>query len=375
MNNDFEEKLRRYKEGSMNESEVAEIESEIEKHTALLEHLTMEDEAFITELKQEMPVRNNEAIPAKQLKRNVNKRIIMMTAISVVSILITLTIIKFLTTTIAAELFELDHKEAYVERATIVQLTEMFYPQYESRGSGVEQFQPTQQNISVSLGNIVGNTMVEETEVNVRYSFGKPVIGDTTTEGLPLLEAGFFSLMNQYDTNDGFDVLENAPAGTKAKIVVKFNEGLSTHQSKELKKDLLTQINNLDVIPLVAIGEEFVVANPSYYAFTPIYPYDNRAYYEEASEKQNQYEDLDDETHTESFIRNLNLIKDNQELVHVMFNAYEFANMDINKIIDHVESNGIEYIGMYLTADSKEMLTLKDNPLIDRIWVQNIVVW
>ncbi|GGM28722.1 hypothetical protein GCM10011351_13390 [Paraliobacillus quinghaiensis] len=372
MNNDFEEKLRRYEEGKLNDSEEEEIENEIEKYTAISEYLTMENNALINELKQGMPVRNKEeSMPAKQLKRKVNKRIIKMTAISVVSILIILTIAKFLTTTIATALFELDHKEAFVERETVVQLTAMFYPQFVSNNSGTKKFATTQQAVHVSLENIVGNTKVDETELNVHYSFGKPK--QVTTEHLPLLgEAS--SQVNNF--GDGFDILENAPEGTKARIKVVFSESLSVNQLRELKETLSTQINTLDITPLAAIGSDFVVANPSYYVFRPVYPYDsnNTAYYEDAIIKQELYENMDNEAHTESYISNLNLIKNNKELVNIMF-YHTFADSTIDKIITNVKRDGVEYIGMYLTADSKELLSLKDHSEVDRIWVENIVVW
>jgi hypothetical protein len=30
---------------------------------------------------------------------------------------------------------------------------------------------------------------------------------------------------------------------------------------------------------------------------------------------------------------------------------------------------------MYISADSKELLKLKENPMVNHIWVENIVVW
>ncbi|MFT5872748.1 MAG: hypothetical protein ACI8WT_001684 [Clostridium sp.] len=104
----------------------------------------------------------------------------------------------------------------------------MFHPQYESGSSGVDQshFAP-QQNISVSLDNTVGNTIIDKTEINVKYSFGRPVISETPVL-LPLLEMENFSLLGTEDlpsidadkSNTTFDFkpLEKAPEGNVIKL-------------------------------------------------------------------------------------------------------------------------------------------------------------
>jgi hypothetical protein len=50
-------------------------------------------------------------------------------------------------------------------------------------------------------------------------------------------------------------------------------------------------------------------------------------------------------------------------------------NINMDDMIKHVENNGAQYVGMYISADSKELLKFKGNPLIHCIRVQNIVVW
>jgi hypothetical protein len=44
-------------------------------------------------------------------------------------------------------------------------------------------------------------------------------------------------------------------------------------------------------------------------------------------------------------------------------------------MIKQVENNGAQYLGMYISADSKVLLKLKGNTLIHCIRVQNIVIW
>jgi hypothetical protein len=381
MNNKFQKKLQLYKEGKLNQNEVAEIEYEIDKFIAMTDYLNDDDKAFFEELKQQIPTDNEEDCrPAKLLKRRVNLRIIMMTAVSSFSILSIIIFFYFMTSSIATSLFGLNHKEAFVEREEVVQLAQMFHPQYESHGSGEDKLLFAQQNIHVFLDNTIGNTLIDKTEISVRYSFGKPVRSGTTTALLPLLGIEDFSFLSggESDPISGFKVLEKAPYGTKAKVLVEFNKALTPEQ---LKEHFINQISTIEtpieITPLAAIGSKFVIANPSYYGFTPVFPYDsnNAKQLQGYDLKQNQYENIDDQTHRESFIGNLNLIKSNQRLLQVMYYEDMFKDINIDDIIKHVENNGVEYVGVYISADSKELLKLKDNPMIHCLRVENLVVW
>jgi hypothetical protein len=304
----------------------------------------------------------------------------MMTAVSSFSILSIIVFFYFMTSSIATSLFGLNHKEAFVEREEVVQLAQMFHPQYESHGSGEDKLLFAQQNIHVFLDNTIGNTLIDKTEISVRYSFGKPVRSGTTTSLLPLLGIEDFSFLSggESDPISGFKVLEKSPHGTKAKVLVEFNKALTPEQ---LKENFINQISTIEtpieITPLAAIGSKFVLANPSYYQFTPVFPYNsnNAKQLQGYDLKQHQFENMDNQTHRESFIGNLNLIKSNQRLLQVMYYEEMFENINIDDIIKHVENNGVEYVGVYISADSKELLKLKDNPMIHCLRVENIVVW
>lgn len=384
MINEFQEKLQLYKEGKLSQNEVAEVECEIDKFTAMMDYLNDDDKAFLDELTQQIPAGNgDENRPARLLKRRVNLRILMMTSISVFSVLIVIFFLYFSTSKIVASLFALNTKESYVERATVLQLAEMFHPQYESHRSGVDKSLFAQQNIRVSLNNTVGNTLIDETEIKVSYSFRKPVRLETSVD-LPLLPMDDFSLLNSSESNSipDFKTLEKAPQGTKAKIFITFNKALTPQQ---LKEHFINQIRTEDTTPLkftplAPMGSEYILANPSYYLFTPFYPYNKSnnnyaKYFESNNLKQTLYENMDDQAHSESYISNLNLIKSNKRLLQVMYYEDMFENMNIDDIIKQVENNGVKYVGVYISADSKELLKLKDNPIIHGLRVESIVVW
>lgn len=380
MSNEFQEKLQLYKEGKLNKDEIAEIESEIDKFIAISDYLNNDEREFLKELKQQMPASKGEENRIdKLLKRRVNLRIIMITTFSAFSALVVFIFIYFSASKITTTWFGLDYKEAYVKRETMVQFAQMFQPKYKSYRSGVEASRFAQQNIRVYLENTVGNTKIDETEISVRYSFGKPVRSGTTVVPPLIFEDFSHFVAHEPDPISGFKVLENAPQGTKAKIFVEFNKALTSQQIKEYFINKINNINTapLDITPIAAIGSKFVLANPSYYHFSPVFPYDknNAKQLEGNSLKQNQYENMDDQAHKESLIGNLNLIKSNLRLLQVMYYEDMFENINIDDMIKYVENNGAEYIGIFISADSKELLNLKDSPLIHCMRVQNLVIW
>ncbi|WP_186430312.1 anti sigma factor C-terminal domain-containing protein [Clostridium sp. BSD9I1] len=380
MSNDFEEKLQLYKKGKLNQDEIAQIECDIDKFIAISDYLNNDEMDFLEEMKQNTPAGNvDDNRIAKLLKRRVNLKIIMLTAFSFFSALVIFIFIYFTASKITTSWFGLDYKEAYVKREIMVQLSQMFQPKYKSYRSGVDTSNFAQQNIKVSLENTIGNTKIDETEISVRYSFGKPVKSRTTVVPPLIFEDFSHFVAHESDSISGFKVLENAPKGTKAKIFVEFNKALT---SQQIKENFINKINNidtapLDITPIASIDSKFVLANPSYYQVRSIFPYDanNTKQLEGNGLKQNQYENMDDEAHKESLIGNLNLIKSNLKLLQSMYHEDIFKNINIDDMIKHVEDNGAEYVGMYISADSKELLNLKSSPLIHCMGIENIVIW
>jgi len=379
MSNDFQEKLQLYKEGKLNQDDMAEIESEIDKFTAISDYFNKDEMAFLEELKQQMPPgRAEENKTDKLLKRRINLRIIMVTAFSVFFALAAFIFIYFTASKIMTSLFGLNYKESYVKREAMVQLAQIFQPTYKSYSSTVSQLPFAQQNISVSLENSVGNTKIDETEISVKYSFGKPARSGAKVVP-PLIFNDFTFVSHKSDPVSGFKVLENAPQGTKAKILIEFSKTLTAQQIKE---NFTNQISNtdttpLDITPLAETGTELVLANPSYYLFTPVYPYGNNNAEGNGDKalKYNQYVNMEDQAHKESLIGNLNLIKNNKRLLQAMYYEDMFEDINMDDMIKYVENNGAQYVGVYISADSKELLKFKGSPLIHCMRVQNIVIW
>lgn len=380
MSNEFQKKLELYKKGKLNQDEMTKIEAEISKFIALSDYLNDDEKEFLEELKQQMsPDIREEHRIAKLLKRKLNLRIIFSTAFSAFFVLIVFIFIYFTASRITTSLFALDHKELYAKREAMVQLTQMFEPQYKSYKSSVSSSLFAQQNIRISLENNVGNTIIDRVEVNVRYSFGKPVRSDGSKVSTFILDHFPYSVRHESDNLSGFKVLENAPQGTKAQIFIKFNKAFT---AQELKEQFINKINNADTTtlnftPIATIGSEFLLANPSYYQVKTVFPYDknNAKQLEGNGLKQAHYENMDNQTHKESLVGNLNLIKNNLRLLQVIYYDNMFESVNFDDLIKQVENNGVEYVGMYISADSKDLLKLASNPHIYYMEVCNIVIW
>ena len=253
----------------------------------------------------------------------------------------------------------------------------MFIPQYKSNESSVSSSPFAQQNISVFLKNTVGNTKIDTTEISVKYSFGKPV-KSKTNELPPLISEEVVPTPNhESDTISGFEILENAPHGTKSKIFVEFNRLLNAEDIKNFINNLGNTVTPLDITPIAIIDSSFILANPSYYEFRPVFPYDsnNAKLLADNGVKQEQYLNMDNQAHKDSLIGNLYTIKNNLNLLQTIFYNDMFNDVNFDGLIKNVEDNGAEYMGIYIIGDSKELMKLKENPLIHCMRVQNIVIW
>lgn len=380
MSNEFQQKLKLYKEGKLNQDEMLKIESEINKFVAISDYLNDDEKEFLEELKQQIPsdIRKENKF-AQLLKRKINLRIILLTALSSFIVLVIFIFMYFTASRITTSLFALDHNEIYAKREAMVQLAQMLQPQYKSYESSVNSSLFAQQNIRVSLEKNVGNTNIDKTEISIKYSFGKPVRSAKSAVRPLVLDILSYTTSHESTSLSGFKVLEDAPQGTKAKLFVEFNKPLTAQEIKEQFIDIIgnTDAVSLDLTPIAVIGSEFVLANPSYYQIRTVFPYGSNIakLVEDNDFKQTQYENMDNQAHKESLVGNLNLIKNNLRLLQVAYYDAMFENVNFDDMIKQVESKGAQYVGMYISADSKDLLKLKSNPHIHCVEVENIVIW
>lgn len=377
MNNDFQEKLKRYKEGQLSQDDMSQMTAEINKFIAITEYLNEDEKVFIEELKREIQPnlqKNNHT--AQHIKRKVNLRIVLLTAFTAIFLFVGFVLLYFTASRITTSLFALDHKEIYVKNQAVIQLTQIFQPEYKSHQSSVSSSLFAKQNIRVFLEKNVGNTQIDRTEINVKYRFGKPV---SSAESM-VHPATFFYADDETSVDlSGFNVLENAPQGTKAKVFVSFDQALT---ASEIKEQFIAQLSDsddtdLDFMPIAFINSDFLLANPSYYQMTAVYPYDQKHtdLLKDRGSMQALYESFDNDAHKASLIGNLNLIKSNLDLLQAIYYENMFEETDFDALITQVENDGAMYVGMYLSADSKALLAFKNNSHIQSMTVVNLVIW
>lgn len=366
MNNNFIEKLNQYKADKLNENEKVEIEDEINKFIAIQEYIDEEEDEFIKGLKIQKAEENNFA---KNLKYKVNSRIIITTGIAIIVSSIIIITLLLLLSRITSSLFGLSMEEDYVERATIMQFVEIFQPKYKVISAGSYSSIFAQQAINASLEDTLGHNIIDDWEMEVKYSFGKP------TKRVPEIIPDFLYINDlPSEAFLDFDTLEKAPDGTKAKVFVVFTKELTAQDMKdEISDQLNVEISYGEITPVAGYNEKLLIGNPNYFQYTPEYPYNENS--DQPILEGNLYDKMDNVAHTESFIGNLNLIKDNTDLLKVMYYDDMFESTNIDNIIEEVKNHGVRYIGMYISADTKELLKLKDNSLIKNLFVKEIVIW
>ncbi|MBF7095644.1 anti sigma factor C-terminal domain-containing protein [Alkalibacter mobilis] len=382
MSENFREMLDLYKSGKLEAQEATRLENEITKVSAIMDYLNEEDETLWSELQDSLSKGDleNNTKPAN-FKRKVNIRIIATTAATVIFIMALTVLLTFFAGRATSSLFGFDYKEAYVERATLAQITEMFHPNYDVGSSYGTSSLFARQSMGVDLNNTVGHTQIDSKEIVVNYRLGSPKSSNISDSMLFYYEKENFASLTGIpsDPVSGFDPLETAPAGTKAKVLILFKTELTP---KEINDNFIEELDTdpndpLQITPLTLVSSEIVVANPSYYGYTPVYPYgeDQKDVNENRGELQAVFESYDNQAHTDSLVKNLQMLQTNDALLATLYHDELLALMDIDKAIEEIEQTGVKYFGAFITADTKDILKFKGDPIVHSISVENIVLW
>lgn len=371
MSSEFQERLQLYRDGKLCEEDAREVEREIDKFSAISEFLNYDEKSFLEDLKQDIASKEeHEKIKSKPLKHRVNSRIITTSVVSILLILVIIPVLYFSASAVVNSLFALNSEKLFGQSQAMAQLHQIFQPEYKITGSSMSSLGFAQQDVSVSFIDSIGNTKIDNGKINVRFSFGKPVISGTGEFPNLLSSHQFYALDRDMGSQAlDFDSLEKAPKGTKAKVLVGFSKTLTPMEVGELFQN---QDGSMEIVPLASGGTDLVLANPSCFINKAFYSSDKMKY---NTGMQDKYDSMDNKAQSESFIGNLNIIKDNRNLLEAMYNDSILNGSDIDGMIKFVGDNGIKYAGAYISADSKELLELKGNPLIHSLEALNIVVW
>lgn len=386
MSEDFQKKINEYRDGKLSEEESKKVEEEIERISAVIDYLNEEEDSLLLDMEQPLWEESEKDLQtAKGIKRKINRRILFATARVVILIWLITSFLMFAANGLINKIFALDYKEAFVARSTLQQMLEVFLPDYEYRSTYGTETSFSRQEMSATLERTAGHSTLDNMEVTVKYMFGKPrssnALENTAFYSLIVSQGGYISPYDYpADSNSGFLPLENAPSGTVAKVLIVFSEPLTPEDLRDTFIDQLYPKDQdpVQVSPLFPISNLFIIGNPSYYSYTPVYPFgdDQQDVMENRGELEALFRSYDNQVHTDSIIGNLQLIQNNEELLVVLFGQPELLqNMDLPDVIADIEENGVKYFGAYFTADTKDLLELKGNPLIHSIQVESIVLW
>lgn len=225
---------------------------------------------------------------------------------------------------------------------------------------------------------------MDERELTLEYRFGKPKQLWETSYRMDCLTVDAFGNpadMEGY-AKESFAILDRAPSGTTSKVFILFKNPLTPQEMKAqfldpLYPNLQEGLVDSLVTPLVLVDSKLVLAHANYYDYTDQYPFDPS--FQEQNEKRpglhQAFDAYENQNHTDSMIGNLQLLKDREVLLDVLFYENFLEDVDLDAAIKTLEKEGVRYFGAYFEADTKSILSLQDNPNVHSMMVEQIVLW
>lgn len=381
MSDDFKEKLELYKAGKLSTSEAAAIEEDIEKYMAIKDYLQDIGGEFVEELKQEL----DSSIPAenlikKKITKKISTRMIGISLATILTCLVLLPVLYITTMTVAGKVFRVDSTRFGQEENFTGQFLQMVFPQASYTG-GRNHTEFYKQMFACNYKTGISRKSPYNT-IEIYYAFGK-LQKTKNTAGKPLEvfpSDSFYALHPETYFNTGeWSDLEKAPEGTKAQIIVAFKSRLTPQQAiAALGKQYFDAEKDFTIRMLADTGSQITVGNPyipaGYYSQSP-----NSASKNSELEFINKFNAYDNDVHKQMLLFGLGQIKKHRNIADVITLEYSVQREalfdDIDKQISYVDKNGVQYVGAVISGDTKELLQLKDNPIIYACRVEDIVVW
>lgn len=383
MSEDFRLKLELYRDGKLSAAERAFMEEEIERYSAIKDYLEEKDEQMIADLKKELDREApTETSFSKRINRKMVAKIIRLSLITVLVCLIVLPMLYLAVMSFLGNAFRVDSNEFTADSVFSAQFMNMAFPQVRSGRAG-DHTEFYKQTFTLTYTDGLSHK-AQAAELAVNYSFGKLKKPEKPPEErLQTFSTDDFHALNPqtYFNPDSseWNYLEEAPAGTKARIFVAFKSGLSPQKAFEaLGKQYFQNESDNSILMLADTGSTIVMANtdPAYF-----YEQKNKSVSKQSElEYINKYNNGDNEIHKEVFLYGLNQIKKHSNIAGYIVENYSYGAgkvlfHNIGTMLSYVEENGVQYVGAVITGDTKELLELKNNPQVYACRVYDIVVW
>lgn len=388
MSEDFKKKIKDYMEGRLSGEEKDEIEKEIEKidkYQSVIEELVEREET------DKIPDKSSNFINGKENKilRRGKWKARFQNALTAIGIILGVTIISGIITSLFYTIGRPNKVEVY--RDVVASTIAVTQPNVRLSGSGTSVNPYFTMGIEASLSKMVGASDIKAGNINVLFLFGQAGFPkrqwflDENRRYLFSYPAGKLPV----PVNSEWVKLEKLPEGTVAEAFLSFDRLYGTDE-------ILGKFKDVDTKPLwfaVDTGVDDLSDEKNKFEFTPIgFPYNplwHSSDWTVIKHSEGKWGDFgktvtesavapeldpygSGKVRDENFINTLSLLKEYEGIADRIANG---PQLNIGKRIEYLKSHGVNIYGMVVTGPTKELLKLKENPLITGIRLGEVRLW
>ncbi|GIO25828.1 anti-sigma factor [Ornithinibacillus bavariensis] len=378
MTDDFKRKLEDYEKGVLSESEMDEIEKELEKLETYQEYLEENTSEESTDY------RMNEQKQRKILRLSKWKARFQ-TAFTALGILILLTIVSSVLTSVYYGWGKPDRSEVFRNIIDYTLTVTNPYGYYGSTDINVKPFFGLEANRDFK--KVIGDENVVVGEMKVNYIFslmGYPeneYYGRLSQEG----PAFVFPGVEEAGSSD-WDQLEKLPEGTVVSAYVSFSNLLDTEKVFQLFSQKNMELIWFAVDTGFEENDKFnegIIHDPIGFPNFPIWHEDDMILESREESKgfiggtvsesysSPEYEEGNASLLHQQFYKTLNFLQEHEKKADKII----FGKLRLKDRIAYLEKNGIHHYGVVITGPTKEILTLKDEKWISNLVVDEVGFW
>lgn len=379
MSDEFKKQLEAYENGELFGKELEEFEAELGKLEQYQQLLSETDEEDYSK----QPVISDEK-QRKLMKRGKWKARIQ-TVFFAFGVFIIFTVVTSVLTAVYYQWGNPDRNDVY--RAIIEHTLTITDPYGEAGGTSMNSGPYFTMKATKDMKKQVGKERIKVGEMNVKFFFSlmshpeKDYYG-RLSENRPI----FFSPeLSEDDELSDWDRLEQLPEGTVVSAFISLAELMETTEVLHLLDD-----KDIDLLWLaVETGEEW--KHDEYASLDPIgfpsYPiwHDDDMTLTSREEKKGflfgkivseghespEYEEGDARPLQEQFIKTLEFLQQHERKA----NKFYFGKLNLAKRLDYLGRSGFQHYGIVITGPTKEVLTLKDEPWVNRLEIDEVELW
>lgn len=381
MTEDFNRRLAAYEKGELTGKEREQFEKELEKLEQYIDLLeqpekneTNDDHPFKEKIKREQKIMRRGKWKAR-----------LSTALYAIVLLIAFTIVSTIVTALYYE-WGSNRGETYRD---IIKYTMTVTDPYGDLGSPGASINPFfNMVIDHDLNKRVGDKIISYGNMKVKFLLSFMSVPETTYKSQEDTDIPLFFYPGKGEGYDSdWDRLEKLPAGTVTSAYISFPELYDT-------KTVFDYIDGKDLELLwlaVDSGQEvpedefdIVIFNPIGFPANPIWHDDDFTLDSREETKgflwggtvsesysSPDYEVGDTDILHEQFLKTLHFLNKH----HRKANKLLFGQFNLPERLVYIEENGIQHYGIVITGPTKEILSLKDEPWISVLQIDEIELW